>query len=100
MQWKELTIDKDPQGQPEIHYTGIFKVYARWARDGSIDKVFEASVKRLEQHDKLDLSVLHGDGSNTVAKKGALALATAATNIKKARRQSPSVTTTVTSSLH
>ena len=96
MQWSELTIDKDENGLGEIHYTGIFKVYARWARDGSIDKIFEASVKRLEQQDKLDLGVLHGHGSNIVAKKGALELATVVTNIKKARRQSPSVTTTAT----
>lgn len=57
MQWSELTIDKDAYGQPEIHYTGIFKVYARWARDGSIDNIFKGSVSRLKQNDKLDLSV-------------------------------------------
>jgi hypothetical protein len=29
-----------------------------------------ASVRHLAAHDHLDLSVLHGDGTNTVAKKG------------------------------
>jgi len=25
---------KDPQGKPAIHYTTIYKVFARWADDG------------------------------------------------------------------
>ena len=35
MQWKELPIEKDSEGKSEIHYTGIFKHFARWA-DGTI----------------------------------------------------------------
>ena len=42
-------------------------------------------------------SVLHGDGTNTVAKKGAMALATRATNTRRARRSSPSSTIMATS---
>jgi hypothetical protein len=86
MQWKELPIDKGAEGNAELHYTGIFKLFARWAEDGSLERAFSASVKQLDEAKKLDLSVLHGDGSNTVAKKGAMRSATAATNTKRARR--------------
>jgi hypothetical protein len=40
----------------------------------------------LDEAKKLALSVLHGDGSNTVAKKGAMPSATVATNTRKAKR--------------
>ncbi len=70
MQWKELTIDIGDDGNPEIHYTSIYKVFARWSDDNSLKKVFTASVEHLSKHDKLDMSVLNGDGTNTVAKKG------------------------------
>ena len=86
MQWKELPIEKGPDDKAEIHYTGIYKLFARWADDGSLEKAFIASVKHLSAEDKLDLSLLHGDGSNTVAKKGAKELATAATNTRRVKR--------------
>ena len=86
MQWKELPIDKGPYGKVEIHYTGIFKLFARWAEDGSLEHAFIASVKQLEECQRLDLSLLHGDGSNTVAKKGAMKSATAATSTRKVKR--------------
>lgn len=70
MQWKELSIDKGPDGKPEIHYTSVYKKYADWSDDGSWKKVFEASVKRLSDEKDLDVSAMHGDGTNTVAKKG------------------------------
>lgn len=86
MQWQELPIDKDPEGHAELHYTGVFKLFARWAEDGSLERAFMASVKQLDEAHKLDLSVLHGDGSNTVAKKGGMGLAIAATNTRKGRK--------------
>ena len=48
--------------------------------------MFIASVTWLKKKDMLDLSVLHGDGSNTVAKKGAKASATRDTNIRKVKK--------------
>ena len=96
-QWKEMPIEKGPDGKAVIHYTVIYKLFARWADDGSCEKAFVASVKHLADEQKLDLRVLHGDGSNTVAKKGAMESVTAATNIRKARRSSPSPTIRVTS---
>jgi hypothetical protein len=41
-----------------------------WVRHGCFDKIFEASVLQLFESKMLDLSVLHGDGTSTSAKKG------------------------------
>ena len=86
MQWKELPIEKGADGKAELHYTGIYKLLADWADDGSLKKAFIAAVKHLADENKLDLSLLHGDGSNTVAQKGATASATAATSTRRAKR--------------
>jgi transposase len=65
-QWKELPIEKDRQGRPEIHYTRIW----RWQADGCFDAIFEGSVFKLHQDHRLDITVIHGDGTTTAAKKG------------------------------
>ena len=90
MQWKCLPVPTDAQGNSAIHYTTVYKVFAKWADDGSLWQAFVASVRHLAVEKQLDLSVLHGDGTNTVAKKGAMASATRATNTKKGRKSSPS----------
>jgi transposase len=89
MPWKCLPIPKDAHGQPALHYTNVYRVFAKWTDDGSLQRAFIASVGHLAAEKKLDLSILHGDGTNTVAQKGAMGLATRATSIKKARRSSP-----------
>src|SRR5919109_1877514 len=89
MQWKCLPVPTDAQGKPAIHYTTVYKVFATWADDGSLWYAFVARVRHLAAEKQLDLSVLHGDGTNTVAKKGAMALATRATNTRQERRSSP-----------
>jgi len=89
MQWKCLPVPTDPDGTPAIHYTTVYKVFAKWADDGSLWQAFVASVRHLATEKHLDLRILHGDGTNTVAKKGAMALATQATSTRKARRSSP-----------
>jgi hypothetical protein len=88
-----LPVPTDAQGKPAIHYTTIYKVFARWANDGSLWQAFVASVRHLAEAKQLDLRILHGDGTNTVAKKGVMALATRAINIRKATKSSPSLTT-------
>ena len=70
MQWKCLPVPKDSDGNPEIHYTTVYKVFARWSDDDSLEHAFISSVGHLADHNQLDLCVLHGDGTNTVAKKG------------------------------
>jgi len=89
MQWKCLPVPTDAHGTPAIHYTTVYKVFAKWADDGSLWQAFVASVRHLVVEKQLDLSVLHGDGTNTVAKKGAMASAIPATSTRKGKRSSP-----------
>jgi len=71
MQWKELPIEQNlATGKDEIHYTNVYKHFAKWQADGSWECAFNSSVLFLKTTDQLDISVIHGDGSNTVAKKG------------------------------
>src|SRR6201997_1202992 len=82
MQWKCLPVPTDAQGNPAIHYTTVYKVFAKWADDGSLWQAFIASVRYLATEKQLDLSGLHGEGTKPVAKKGAMGWATRATNIR------------------
>src|SRR2546422_2252981 len=100
MPWKCLLIPKDVHSQPEIHYTNVYRAFAKWADDGSLQKTFIASVAHLSAEKKLDISVLHGDGTNTVAKKGEMGLATLATSTRRGRRSWPLLTTMTMSALH
>jgi transposase len=97
MQWKCLPIPQDAHGKPAIHSTTVYRILAKWADDGALWQAFVASVRHLAAENHLDLSVLHGDGTNTVAKKGATGLATRATHTRKARKSSRSRTTMATS---
>lgn len=69
-QWKQLPIDKNEQGKSEIHYTRIFRKFQVWREDSSLKKVFENTIGLLKNANLFDLSILHGDGSSTPAKKG------------------------------
>ena len=93
MQWKCLPVPTDAQGKPAIHYTTVYRVFAKWADDGSLWQAFLASVQHLAVEKHLDTSVLHGDGTNTVAKKGGTGLGTQGTNTRRARKSSRSRTT-------
>jgi hypothetical protein len=86
---KCLPIPKDAHGEPAIHYTNVSRAFAQWADEGSLQQAFIASVAHRSDEKKLDLRVLHGDGTNTVAKKGAMGLATRAISTNKGRRSSP-----------
>ena len=97
MQWKCLPVPTGSHGKPAIHYTTVYKVFAKWADDGSLWQAFVASVRHLAVEKQLDLRVLHGDGTNTVAKKGAMAWASRGTNTRRARRSLPSLTIMATS---
>jgi hypothetical protein len=69
-QWKALPIDKDPVGRPEIHPTSVYRIFRRWTADGCLDAILLGSVCKLHEDQLLDRSVIHGDGTTTVAKKG------------------------------
>lgn len=66
MQWRELKTYNN-----EIHWSNVYKWHNRWSKDGSYENLFLNSIAELDRKNKLDLSILHGDGSNTTAKKGA-----------------------------
>jgi transposase len=69
-QWKQLPIDKDGEGRPEIHDTRIYSAFRRWEADGCMDAIFAGSVLTLHEDELLDVTVIHGDGTTTAAKKG------------------------------
>lgn len=71
-QWENIPIYKDTEGKREIHYTNIYNAFKFWVKHECFDKIFEASVARLFQAKMLDISILHGDGTCTVSKKGAI----------------------------
>src|SRR5262249_26312004 len=58
--------------------------------DGSLWQAFVASVRHLAAEKRLDLSILHGDGTNTVAKKGGMGLGTQGTNTRRVTKSSRS----------
>jgi transposase len=86
MQWKCLPIPKDAHGKPAIHSTTVYRAFAKWADDGSLQQAFIASVGHLSDEKRLDVRVLHGDGTNTVAKKGEMASGTLGINTRRARK--------------
>ena len=69
-QWMMLPIDSNDEGHREIHHTRIYRMMRRWQADGSIERIFAGTVHLLHQDQLLDLSVIHGDGTTTAAKKG------------------------------
>jgi transposase len=69
-QWTELPIAKDSEGRPKIHYTRVYAAFRRWQAGGCFDIIFTPVVLRLRQINLLDVTIIHGDGMITAAKKG------------------------------
>jgi hypothetical protein len=69
-QWKELPIEKNLEGKKEIHYSRIYAAFRRYEVHGCFDAIFAGSVLILSLKGLLDTSIIHGDGTTTVAKKG------------------------------
>lgn len=95
IQWQELKTNRN-----ELYWTNVYKWHNRWSKDGSYQALFTASVVNLLERDELDTDLLHGDGSNMVVKKGAMASVTLDTNTRKAKKSLSLLTTMVLSSLH
>ena len=93
MQWKCLPIPKGPTGRSEIHDTNVYRAFANWADDRSLQQAFIASVAHLSDEKKLDGRIRHGDGTNTVANKGETGVVTLVTHTRRGRRSLPSLTT-------
>lgn len=70
MQWRALDIDLDESGKPELSYTSIWRWHRAWYSAGCYDEIWLAESKLLHEKGLLDLSMLHVDGTKTVAKKG------------------------------
>jgi len=83
VQWRQLRTRRN-----ELHWSNVYKWHNRWSKDGSYEKLFEASVIHLKDTEQLDTSIIHGDGTNTVVKKGAPASVIQDTNIRKETRNS------------
>lgn len=81
IQWDQLLTCRG-----EIHWSNVYRHHNRWSKDDSYQRIFENSVEVLDKFGKLDLSVLFGDGSNVVAKKGEQKSATPDTNTKRVRK--------------
>lgn len=56
-----------------VHWSNVYKHHNRWSKDGSYERIFNGSLDYLAKEQKINLTALHGDGSNVVAKKGARA---------------------------
>lgn len=69
-QWDKIPIDKDPMEptRPEISHDAVAYHFRKWSRDGSLERVFAASVETIA--DEVDLSEINLDGSHAVAKNG------------------------------
>ncbi len=78
-QWDELKTFRN-----EIHWSNVYRWHNKWSKDGSYEHLFLKSLSFLERNNLLDLSIIHGDGSNTVAKKGDKASVIPDTNSRKA----------------
>ena len=81
IQWNQLRTRRN-----ELHWSNVYKWHRRWSKDGSYENLFRASVIHLLDTGELDTTRLHGDGSNTVVKKGETASDTPDTNIRKAKK--------------
>ena len=68
-QWPELPIEKDEHDQPVMSYQVPYYHFRKWSRDGSLQRLFDASIMTIQC--ELNLSELNLDGSHSAAKKGA-----------------------------
>ena len=84
IQWRQLRTRRN-----ELHWSNVYKRHNRWSKDGSYEKLFEASIIHLKDTEQLDTSIIHGDGTNTVVKKGVQVLVTQDTNTRKVTKNSP-----------
>jgi hypothetical protein len=86
--WKGLPVPQDPPGKPAIHDTTVYQVGATGAEDGSLGPAFSARVAPLSAETHLEISVLHGDGTHPVAKKGGMGVGIRGTNPSRATKSS------------
>ena len=69
VQWEFLPMDTAPDGISEGTYQIPSYHFRKWSRDGSLERLFDASVMTIRG--ELNLSEINLDGSHSAAKKGA-----------------------------
>lgn len=74
-QWHELPIDRVPTEptRREISPDAVAYHFRKWSRDGSLERVFAASIETIAAD--VDLRELNLDGSHALAKNGGEAVA-------------------------
>ncbi len=82
--WPALPIEQDEHGQPVMSYQVPYYHFRKWSKDGSLQRLFDASIITIKG--ELNLSELNLDGSHSAAKKGAKQVATRAD-----RKQRPAI---------
>lgn len=83
-QWELLPMDKTEDGKPEASYQVPSYHFRKWSRDGSLQRLFDASILTIKG--ELNLSEINLDGSHSAAKKGAKKSA-----IKVGRERRPAI---------
>jgi transposase len=70
-QWAELPVSKEAKTRAERHepsWQAVYHHWRKWSGDGSLEKVWQASIEHVKAD--LALSELNLDGSHALAKKG------------------------------
>lgn len=83
VQWEFLPMDSLPDGTPEATYQLPNYHFRKWSRDGSLQRLFDASVMTIRGD--LNLSELNLDGSHSAAKGATMS------PIKDARKPRPAI---------
>jgi len=68
--WQALPIERS-QTNPavgEISWHAVYYHYRKWSRDGSLEQVWQGSIRTIQA--TLDLTHLNLDGTHSLAKKG------------------------------
>ncbi len=72
-QWDAVPIETTADGQPVMSYQVPYYHFRKWSRDGSLQRLFDASIMTIKG--ELNLPELNLDGSHSAAKKGGEAVA-------------------------
>jgi transposase len=66
-QWEFLPMDTTDDGKPEASCQVPYYHFRKWSRDGSMQRIFDASIMTIKG--ELNFSELNLDGSHSAAKK-------------------------------
>jgi transposase len=75
-QWDRLPVSKEAaerQRRNEPSWQAVYDHWRKWSADGSLEKVWQASIGRIKE--ELDLHQMNLDGSHAIAKKGGASVA-------------------------